>query len=197
MAKRWNEEAIPWHVKVTIYHKSKFLLPFPRGWIANEVFRRVHPAGATIGEFLREKVSGPLGARAFVGVRQEELADYAPGKEMKMPFLFGHSLLPKALGSGVDYGPIELFSLFYEFSKLVGEFKVPMKGLDNSKGMGYFWNMVGYCRHNGNILLFIQDIVRRGESSSTNGNCSARGKLYYNLSFSKYLLQMNLFLHRM
>ena len=69
-----------------------------RGWIANEIFRRVHPEGSTIGrskklyflpfkiwsipgEFLRSKVSEPLNARAFVGVREEELADYEPGKD--------------------------------------------------------------------------------------------------------------------
>ena len=107
------------------------------------MFRRVHPTGATIGEFLREKVSGPLGARAFVGVRQEELADYAPVNEIKMPYLFAHSLLPKALGSGVDYGPFELFSVFYEFSKLVDEFPAPYKGMDTSKGMSPFYNTVG------------------------------------------------------
>ena len=88
-------------------------------------------------------MSGPLGARAFVGVRQEELADYAPVNEIKMPFLFAHSLLPKALGSGVDYSPFELFSVFYEFSKLVDDFPAPYKGMDTSKGMSPFYNMVG------------------------------------------------------
>jgi len=131
-----------------------------RGWIANELFRRIHPSGDTIGQFLRQKVSGPLGARAFVGVRQEELADYAPVNEIKMPFLFAHSLLPKALGSGVDYSPFELFSVFYEFSKLVDDFPAPYKGMDTSKGMSPFYNM---------------DLVRIGESSSANGNCSAQG----------------------
>merc|ERR1719429_507902 len=70
-----------------------------RGWIANEIFRRVHPEGSTIGEFLRSKVSEPLNARAFVGVREEELADYEPGREIGLGFLFGNSLIPKSLGS--------------------------------------------------------------------------------------------------
>ncbi|MCP5043065.1 MAG: beta-lactamase family protein, partial [bacterium] len=30
-----------------------------RGWIANEIFRRVDPGGRTIGEFLSEEISGP------------------------------------------------------------------------------------------------------------------------------------------
>ena len=35
-----------------------------RGWIANELFRRVHPDGKTIGGFIRENISKPLGERA-------------------------------------------------------------------------------------------------------------------------------------
>jgi len=131
-----------------------------RGWIANEVFRRVHPEGATIGEFLRAKVSEPLGARAFVGVRQDELADYAPVAEIGIGFLFGNSLLPKALGSGVDFSFIELCSLFNNFRKMIGDFKPPFKEMDFNKGIGGFYN---------------QDLVRLGESSSANGNCSAAG----------------------
>ena len=39
-----------------------------RGWIANELFRRVDPDGRTIGEFLRAEISGPLEADAIFGV---------------------------------------------------------------------------------------------------------------------------------
>ena len=110
------------------------------------MFRRIHPTGATIGEFLREKVTGPLGARAFVGVRQEELADYAPVNEIKMPFLFAHSLLPKSLGSGVDYSFLEMVSIFNMFRKMAGSFGPAFKGVDTSKGMGALFNMVGFIK---------------------------------------------------
>merc|ERR1711874_823096 len=33
-----------------------------RGWVANEIFRRVHPEGKTIGEFVDEKIARPLEA---------------------------------------------------------------------------------------------------------------------------------------
>jgi len=131
-----------------------------RGWIANEIFRRAHPEGATIGEFLRARVSEPLGARAFVGVGQDELADYAPVNEIGVGFLFANSLLPNALGSGVDFNFIELVALFNNFRKMIGDFKPPFKEMDFNKGVGAFYN---------------QDVVRQGESSSANGNCSARG----------------------
>ena len=74
----------------------------PRGWIANELFRRVHPDGKTIGGFIRENISKPLGervqrmdfiiffvslphcqgARVFVGVQDAEIEDYEPGREV-------------------------------------------------------------------------------------------------------------------
>jgi len=131
-----------------------------RGWIANEVFRRAHPEGSTIGEFLRSKVSEPLDAQAFVGVSQAQLANYAPVQEIGIGFLFRNSLLPKALGSGVDYGFFEICSLFNNFRKSVGDFRSPFKEMDVSKGFA---------------TMFNQDMTRRGESSSANGNCSARG----------------------
>ena len=40
-----------------------------RGWIANEVFRRVEPTGRTMGEFLREEISTPLNIDVFIGCR--------------------------------------------------------------------------------------------------------------------------------
>ena len=48
-----------------------------RGWIANELFRRVDPAGRTIGEFIQEAVSTPLGVDVAIGLRQPELDDEA------------------------------------------------------------------------------------------------------------------------
>ena len=48
-----------------------------RGWIANEIFRRVSPDQRTIGEFLLENVSKPLSARAFIGTEDQ---DFCPVK---------------------------------------------------------------------------------------------------------------------
>ena len=94
------------------------------------------------GEFLRARVSEPLGARAFVGVRQDELADYAPVNEIGVGFLFANSLLPNALGSGVDFNFIELVTLFNNFRKMIGDFKPPFKEMDFNKGVGAFYNQV-------------------------------------------------------
>jgi hypothetical protein len=47
---------------------------FARGWIINEVFRRAEPSGRTIGEFLRDEISGPLNAGVIIGVREEQMS---------------------------------------------------------------------------------------------------------------------------
>ena len=46
-----------------------------RGMLANEIVRRVDPKGRTIGEILRYHISEPLGARAFIGLKDDELKD--------------------------------------------------------------------------------------------------------------------------
>lgn len=131
-----------------------------RGWVANEVFRRVHPEGNTIGEFLRTRVSGPLEARVYVGVEGKEVEDYAPVGEIKMSFLFGQSLLPNG---GVDINFIELCKVFKMF-------------VDLTKNSAHPPDFVGWdMAKDGFSPIFNQDLVRRGETSSANGNCSARG----------------------
>ena len=48
-----------------------------RGWVANEIVRRVSQDQGTIGEFLLENVSKPLSARVFIGTEDE---DFCPVK---------------------------------------------------------------------------------------------------------------------
>jgi len=38
-----------------------------RGWICNEIFRRLDPQGRTIGEFVQEEISIPLGGGINIG----------------------------------------------------------------------------------------------------------------------------------
>ena len=69
-----------------------------RGWIANELFRRVDPSGQTIGEYLREEISGPLEADAIIGVRESELDRIAKVSPLGFGFQFLESLKPRFLG---------------------------------------------------------------------------------------------------
>ena len=91
-------------------------------------------------------MSEPLGARAFVGVGQDQLEDYAPVQEIGVGFLFRNSLLPKSLGSGVDYNFLELCSLFNNFRKSVGDFRSPFKEMDINQGFSNMFNQVSVSR---------------------------------------------------
>ena len=49
-----------------------------RGFLANELFRRIEPSGSTIGEFLKREVSSKFGIRVFIGITDDEIDDYEP-----------------------------------------------------------------------------------------------------------------------
>ena len=129
-----------------------------RGWIANEVFRRVHPSGFTIGEHLKNTISDPLDARVFIGTEDEK---YSPVVSMSKSFVLRQSLIPKSRGRAIDPDFLELAGLMNQFRRMMkaGKDQPPaLVGLDVS---GKLWNT---------------PIIRKGESPSANGNCSARGK---------------------
>ena len=48
-----------------------------RGWVANEVFRRVHPQNLTLGEFLDKEVSTKLDADVYIGCSRP---NFFPGR---------------------------------------------------------------------------------------------------------------------
>ena len=45
-----------------------------RGWVAGELFRRLHPARLTLGEFFRQEISGRLGADIYLGLQETEMS---------------------------------------------------------------------------------------------------------------------------
>ncbi len=69
-----------------------------RGWIVNEIFRRVDPGGRTLGEFLREEISSPLEADAIIGVKEGELGRISRVTPLGFAFQFLQSLKPRILG---------------------------------------------------------------------------------------------------
>lgn len=132
-----------------------------RGWVANEVFRRVHPEGKTIGEFVEEKIARPLEADLYIGVPASREEDYAPVHEFDLKKMIRESLKP-ASSRGIGLGFLELMKTLNEFRKLVGSLKPTFKQYKD-----YDMKLLG--------PLYNIDVIRRGETSSANGNCSARG----------------------
>jgi len=131
-----------------------------RGWIVNEVFRRVDPEHRTIGEFLHEEVSGPLGADAIIGVHQEDLERISAVS----PLGFGSYLLasfrPRFMGRKVQE------NFFQLAAKLLRLLPVVRQGT-SAGAPAPITDMT--------IESFNDPAVVMGETPSANAHCSARG----------------------
>jgi CubicO group peptidase (beta-lactamase class C family) len=93
---------------------------FTRGLILNEIFRRVEPQGRTMGEYLREEISGPLGADAQIGASDSELERYSdliwPGMKGAIVGVMAHSMLPKFMGRRFEPNFLEIMEVLKLFS---------------------------------------------------------------------------------
>ncbi len=132
-----------------------------RGWIANELFRRVDPAGRTIGEFLREDISGPLDVDVIIGVKEEELDRVSKISPLGFGFQFLESLKPKFLGRRIVH------NIFQILGRLLRMIPALRRGA-SAGAPPPFVGMDG-------ISFFNQRGIARGETPSANANCSARG----------------------
>jgi len=123
-----------------------------RGWIANEIFRRADPQKRTMGEFLDLEIAKKLGADVFIGCSKQ---NYFPVKEIPMSTR-AIQAIKKSFGlsswSDMTFG--EMFSLIRNMTRINRDPAI--------EGMTSF-------------MLFNEPDVRKSESSSVNGNCSARG----------------------
>ncbi|MFT6033976.1 MAG: CubicO group peptidase (beta-lactamase class C family) [Arenicella sp.] len=132
-----------------------------RGWIINEVFRRVEPAGRTIGEFLRQDISQTLGADAFIGVKKEELTRVSKVSPLGFGFQFIESLKPRFLGRQIVHNIVQI---------LVRLIRIIPSRLRRGRtpAPAPFVGMKS-------IEFFNKPDLAMGETPSANANCSARG----------------------
>ena len=173
-----------------------------RGWVANEIFRRVESSGQTLGEYVRQELAEPLNADVYVGLKAEELERRAMLNSPSMAFQFLESFKPKFLGRKVAYSIGHLFALFAPIVMRVikllfknrkkekqlqknttGENKSSKnKSIESQGGIqkkkGPRMPLKGFNpmkdREN-TISFFNMPVIAQGESSSFNANCSARG----------------------
>ncbi len=132
-----------------------------RGWIVNELFRRVDPAGRTIGEFLREDISQPLEADAIIGVKREELSRVKKVTPLGFWFQLRQSFIPKFLKREMEHN---IFQLLAKVMRLLPALRnatvrnapAPFKGM---KEIGFF--------NDPRVVM--------GETPSANTNANARG----------------------
>ena len=133
-----------------------------RGWIVNELFRRVDPAGRTIGEYLQQEISGPLGVDVVVGVPEEERKRMFPVKPLGFGYQIWQSFVPRFLGRRILHN---CFALFARIGKMMPSF---MKGRGKPKPPPAFTQMTG-------LGFFNAHEFGKGETPSANATCSARG----------------------
>ncbi len=139
-----------------------------RGWILNEVFSRADPQGRTVGQFVREEVSGPLGADFNIGATKEELERYKQLTSFGVGKVLLHSFLPSFVSSKVEVGVGEMMRMANIMRKLgarKGEPKTPpnVSTIPEKPKMEQLASLMDDPR------------MRSGEMPSANGGASARG----------------------
>ena len=132
-----------------------------RGWIANELFRRVDPAGRTIGEYLKEEISIPLDADVAIGVDADQLDRVSSIKLLGLGAHIRASFRPKIFGRKVLHN---FFQLMARMLKVVPS----LRKSSSSQAPPPIQGMTG-------IEIFNDNRMRQGETPSANAHCSARG----------------------
>ncbi|MFK7977587.1 MAG: serine hydrolase domain-containing protein [Halioglobus sp.] len=131
-----------------------------RGWVVNEIFRRVDPQQRTIGEFLRQEINEPMAVEALVGIDDQELERVTEVTHAGFGAELIRSMRPKFLGRKAVHG---FFNLFRRLAGLLlsnrkstsRKAPLPYKGMDG-------------------ILFFNDRSVALGQTPSANTKSSAR-----------------------
>ena len=159
-----------------------------RGWVVNELFRRVEPNGRTLGEYLKQDIAEPLSADINVGVGDDDLGRRASVKGVDFGFYLLETLKPKFMGRKVQHSMADILALFtpmffitrraMQKNKLARQ-KSPSKPANASsghrRGAGPFRDLSPMRDRAQLVRFFNKPVVAQGESASFNANCSARG----------------------
>ena len=132
-----------------------------RGWIANEVFRRVEPTGRTMGEFLREEISAPLSIDVFIGLHDLEIPRINKVVPLGFGFQFLQSLLPRAVGRRMELNLPQTAAKFWRLRD----------GLKNRTTTGTPIPITGMEK----LTIIDSPAVAKGEIPSAGAKCTARG----------------------
>jgi CubicO group peptidase (beta-lactamase class C family) len=127
----------------------------------NEIFRRVDPKGRTIGEFLQEDISGPLGIDVNIGLREDQLNQVVRVSPLPLSFQFAQGFKPKLSGRKIELNILQTSVMLLRL----------LPNLLKATGRGAPPPFVGMNK----ISFFNHPAVAMGETPSANANCSARG----------------------
>ena len=81
-----------------------------RGYILNEIFRRIEPYGRTMGEYLRDEIAVPMGIDIHFGVQEAELERVSDVKAWGAGTILYQSLLPRFLGRKMIVSTFDVIS---------------------------------------------------------------------------------------
>ena len=139
-----------------------------RGWILNEVFRRVDPKNRTIGQYLRHELSVPLSADVVIGLEETELERRSPLSVPKLSRWFIESLKPKFLNRKIERNLLQMLALVFRFFRSARDSSRPTWGaLRLTRQV--------FAGQHGIINAFNSREVAMGETPSANTHASARG----------------------
>lgn len=133
-----------------------------RGWVLNEVFRRVDPQDRTIGEYLREELSIPLDADVVIGLKESELERRSPVSVPSVLTWVIESLKPRFLNRKIERNLFQMLALGFEVIR-------SMRDSSRPGNRAIFADKVGL------IDAFNSREVAMGETPSANTHASARG----------------------
>ena len=156
-----------------IYHA------FTRGWIENEIVRRVDPEGRTIGEILREEISNPLGAMAFIGLKKDELKNVARVKHFSPWKVFKENYLSCLYPNSKEPKSQEVEEIEKESLGCMERFKLAILMCKTISPPKDKFIVKKWCRpQTGTVFdgnIWNSEAFRLGESPSCNAHCTARG----------------------
>ena len=91
------QDAVPENIGIRNYHA------WTRGWLLNEIVRRVDPKHRTIGEFCRDEICIPLNVDFYIGLSEQEMKRAVDLTLMNPLWALLQSCLPRCLGSRVPW----------------------------------------------------------------------------------------------
>ena len=134
-----------------------------RGWIANEIFRRIDSGNRTMGEFLREHVSGPLGIDVHIGLKDGELDRVSPVKERALAAQLLDGLTPGTFARRVGLTYLEMLRRFWHLRNAIGSLRATRNTLP----------IQGMAEHG--VKIFDSEGISKSEIPSAGAKCNARG----------------------
>ncbi|TRY75151.1 hypothetical protein TCAL_08532 [Tigriopus californicus] len=142
-----------------------------RGWILNEIFRRVEPQGRTMGEYVRQEIAEKLGIDVYIGITDEEMKRLRPLSYLTKGQILLASLNPFTRVIEPSFGG--LLAMFqYKPPKAEGA-KPKEPHRKPRPALEYMTRLLDPIEVIEDCLS--QPVVIHGETPSANGSCSARG----------------------